>query len=62
MNSSISVVHPFANICLYSVKFETIQFIGIQIQLVRYMTDRYLVPLEYLVNSNSHLSFEFEGK
>jgi hypothetical protein len=24
--------------------------------------NRYLVPLKYLVNSNSHLNFEFEGK
>jgi hypothetical protein len=30
MNSSISGFHPFANICLYSIKFDTIQYIGIQ--------------------------------
>jgi len=30
-NSFISVFHPFANICLYVVKFETIWFVGIQI-------------------------------
>ncbi len=35
LNSLISVFHPFANICLYSIKFETIRFIGIQIQLVQ---------------------------
>jgi hypothetical protein len=26
------------------------------------MTNSYSVPLEYLVNSNSQLNFEFEGK
>jgi hypothetical protein len=26
------------------------------------MANRYSVPLEYLVNLNSHLNFEFEGK
>ena len=26
------------------------------------MANRYLVALKYLVNSNSHLNFEFEGK
>jgi hypothetical protein len=26
------------------------------------MSNRYLGPFEYLVNSNSHLNFKFEGK
>ncbi len=26
------------------------------------MMNRYLVPLKYLVNLNSHLNFKFEGK
>ena len=26
------------------------------------MANRYSVPLEYLVNSNSHSNFEFDGK
>jgi hypothetical protein len=26
------------------------------------MMNRYLVPLKYLVNSNSHSNFKFEGK
>ncbi len=26
------------------------------------MANRYLVPLEYLVNLNAHSNFEFEGK
>jgi hypothetical protein len=26
------------------------------------MANRYSGPLKYLVNSNSHLNFEFEGK
>ncbi len=30
MNSFISGFHPFANICLCSVKFKNIQFIGIK--------------------------------
>jgi hypothetical protein len=62
MNILISVFHPFASICLYSVKFETIQFISIQIWLVWWMTNRYLVPLEYLVYLDSNLNFKFEGK
>ncbi len=61
-NSLISVFHPVMSICLYSVKFESIQFICSWFWLVQNMTKRYSVPLKYLVNSNSHLNFEFEGK
>ncbi len=50
----------FANICSYLVKSETILFICIRIWLVWYMTNRYLVPLENSVYSDSHLNFEFE--
>ncbi len=35
MNTSFSVFHHFTNIHLYSVKFETIWFIGIQFRIVR---------------------------
>jgi hypothetical protein len=62
INISISVFHPFANICLYLVKFKSIQFIGIYIWLVRWMTNMNLIPLEYLVNLNSQSNFKFQGK
>ncbi len=62
VNSSISIFHPFANICLYLVKLKTIQFIGIRICLVGLMMNNHLVLLEYSVNSNSNLNFKFVGK
>jgi hypothetical protein len=34
VNNSILVFKPIANICLYLVKIENIQFFGIRIQLV----------------------------
>ncbi len=61
-NSLISVVHPFANISLYLVKFENIQFIGIHIWLVPKVTNGYSASLEYSVYFDSHSNFKFEGE
>ncbi len=37
-------------------------FIGIRIQLVWSMVNRYLVFVDFFVNSNPHSNFKFEGK
>ncbi len=62
MNSLSLVFHPFANIYLYSVKFQNIWFFSIWIQLVQKIAIGYSVSLEYSVNTVSVSHIDNEGK
>ncbi len=62
MNCLIYGFHPFANICLYLLKFENTWSFGIQIWLVQKITNGYLVSLEYLVNWVSVSNTDNKGK